>query len=314
MIRCSEAGLLAGEPLTASAPVAMSWVVLEQPGPWGPKALTDSHLDPDLGAALEARATRHDARVSLVRRPGHHADTVAATSHRLWIAATRPGASWLLGGWIASPAVLDQLSWPALAAGDHRGVAASVPGLELDPDPLLLVCTNGRRDVCCALTGRPLVEALRDRLLGRVWETTHLSGHRFAPTAVVLPHGVAYGRLDPATAAKVFDAARDGHFVAENYRGRSTFTRPAQAAEAAVRQVTAAGGLDDLDVVSVERRNESWRAVVVHQGGRRWAVDVHEKILDGSRPESCGATSVPPTVFVADPPRLGLAHDPSRER
>ena len=29
-----------------------------------------------------------------------------------------------------------------------------------------------------------------------VWECTHLGGHRFAPTALVLPTGYSYGRLD----------------------------------------------------------------------------------------------------------------------
>jgi hypothetical protein len=51
---------------------------------------------------------------------------------------------------------------------------------------MLLVCTNGRRDVCCALWGQRFYAAAA-ALLPNVWQTTHLGGHRFAATAVSLP-------------------------------------------------------------------------------------------------------------------------------
>ena len=37
------------EPLAGTAVVAKGWVVLEQPGPWGAKAPTQSHLDAEFG-------------------------------------------------------------------------------------------------------------------------------------------------------------------------------------------------------------------------------------------------------------------------
>ncbi|MGH3332922.1 MAG: hypothetical protein ACRDPJ_16615, partial [Nocardioidaceae bacterium] len=71
---CSDASAVAGEQLAGSAPHAVAWVALEQSGPWGARALTDSHLDPELGRNLEAVAAAHHTRPALIRRPGRHAD------------------------------------------------------------------------------------------------------------------------------------------------------------------------------------------------------------------------------------------------
>lgn len=304
MTACSQISRLLDEPLAGTAPVATSWIVVEQPGPWGRKAVTESHLDPVLGAALDTAASAHGGRVALVRRPGRHPDAGPAPRH-VWLASTRPGASWLLGGWVDDVAELGALAWTGLERGDRERVRSSLsPMLEPETEPLLLVCTNGRRDVCCANAGRPLAGALRDRFPGRVWETIHLGGHRFAPTAVLLPFGVAYGRLDAAGAARLVDQARLGRQLDDGYRGRSTFTRPGQAAEAAVRRQAAVDGLDDLDVVAVEpdTDSDSWQAVVDHRDGRRWRVQVTARSLDPPRPESCGGDAVRPLAYTAGPP------------
>ena len=59
----------------------------------------------------------------------------------------------------------------------------------------VLVCTHGSHDVCCATFGYPSYDELRRRyapkLAGslRVWQVSHLGGHRFAPNVVDLPEG-----------------------------------------------------------------------------------------------------------------------------
>lgn len=302
MRACSDASLVAGEPLVGTAPEAAAWVVFEQPGPWGGKALTESHLDPVLGEALEVAAAAHHARVALVRRPGRHPDDKDSRSRRLWIAGTRPQRSWLLGGRVDDIADLGGLSWAGIEAGDLRSVRASMPSLHVETDPLLLVCTNGRRDVCCAIKGRALVTTLRSRLPGRVWETTHLSGHRFSPTALLLPFGVMYGRLSSDLAVHAYQRAAAGEVVMEGYRGRATYSRPAQAAEAAVRTATAESDVDALDVISVGELDGGWQAVVEHRDGRRWRVDVTERTLESARPESCGAAALNPVAYDTTPP------------
>jgi len=122
---CSAGSLAAGEQLAGSAPTAVAWVALEQSGPWGPKALTDSHLDKDLGRAIEAAAAAHQTRASLIRRPGRHADKHANTprdSRHLLVAFTHPDNTWLLVAALASPAQVLLLDWAALQRGDLEAV------------------------------------------------------------------------------------------------------------------------------------------------------------------------------------------------
>jgi len=140
-------------------------------------------------------------------------------------------------------------------------------------------------------------------VVGRVWETTHLGGHRFAPTAVLLPHGVVYGRLDDKLALQLVESARDGLFLDEGYRGRSTFDRPGQSAEAAVRRLLGDTGLDDLTVSAVVTTAErAWDAVVDHRDGRSWTVPVRAEDQHPPRPESCGKPPVTPIAYLAGAP------------
>jgi hypothetical protein len=80
------------------------------------------------------------------------------------------------------------------------------------PDPLLLVCAHGRRDVCCARLGGPLARRLARTWPAGVWETTHVGGHRFAANLVILPHGLYYG--------PVAGSAAEAAVLAYQRRGR----------------------------------------------------------------------------------------------
>jgi hypothetical protein len=295
---CSDGSLAAGEPLVGTAPHAVAWVALEQNGPWGPRALTDSHLDPEVGRALEDVTARHGVRPSLIRRPGRHADEPAdhELGRRVLLAHTRPGSSWLLEGSVEEPAALLASDWAALAAGDAEGVRRSLPSLQPTRRVHLLVCTNGRRDLCCAVKGRPVALGVAAARPEQVWEVTHTSGHRFAPTAVVLPAGTLHGRLDVPAALELVRAAEAGETVIGGSRGRSTWPAAAQAAELAVREQHGILGLDDLDVSGhAEVASGSWETELRHRDGRSWRVRVTAEESDLSRAESCGKALKPMT-------------------
>lgn len=175
----------------ATAATARTWLLVEQPGPWGRKALTGSRLDPAVGRALDRAADGTGVRVALIRRPGRHADLHTPASHRVYLAHTAPGDAWVRTDTLADPAELTALDFTALGAGSHGGFGTAHAG-----PPLALVCTNGRRDRCCAVNGRPLAAELAASGGADAWEVTHLGGHRFSPTMLVLPYGYTYGRVD----------------------------------------------------------------------------------------------------------------------
>lgn len=292
-LRCSLGSAAADEQLIGSAPQASAWIALEQPGPWGAKAFTDSHLDPEIGRSLETAATLAGVRPCLIRRPGRHADAGRGGPRTVLLSHTGPRRPWMLRGTVGDPRALLDLDLPALAAGDDDAVRRSLAGLAPETEPQLLVCTNGSRDLCCALEGRPLVAATAARRPGQVWEVTHTSGHRFAPTTVLLPHGVLHGRVTLDGGVDLLDAASAGAVVLEGYRGRTSWTGPAQVAELAVREST---GILALDALEVRAAGDAWR--VTHRDGRAWRVTVSSEESGTDRAESCGKDAVPMRRYV----------------
>lgn len=290
MSRCATVSRSLDEPLPGTAATATTWLLLEQPGPWGAKALTSSHLDPALGRALEAAAEGTGVRVALIRRPGRHADPGRPALRQVYAAHTVPGAVWLHGATTRDPRRLLGLDFAALGAGDHRSFAAALEGRPHTGDPLALVCTNGKRDRCCALLGRPLAGELAASGVRGVWEVTHLGGHRFSPTVLVLPYGYAYGRAEAHTVKEALHGAREGRVLVEGCRGCSAWERPGQAAELAVREAAGEYRAGALSVVRTEGRAQRWEVVVAHADGRRWSVTVAQGASLPPRPESCDAT------------------------
>ncbi|MFF4284749.1 sucrase ferredoxin [Streptomyces sp. NPDC001633] len=313
MSTCATASHNAAEPLAGTSATARTWLLIEQTGPWGAKALTDSHLDPGLGRALDAAADGTGVRIALIRRPGRHADRHGVSRRRLFLAHTAPGRSWLRTTTLTDPGAALGLDFAALGAGEHQGIWEPHSG-----DPLALVCTNGKRDRCCALLGRPLAAELAADGID-TWEVTHLGGHRFSPTLFLLPYGYAYGRASAHLVKSAVEAARSGRIALDHCRGRSAWDRPAQAADLAVRTRIREYRADALDVVRVEAlpsapaatsagsAGPAWAVTVAHTDGRSWQVTVEQRTDGAPAPASCGAPLLPParmavtSLTAADP-------------
>ncbi|MER7968704.1 sucrase ferredoxin [Streptomyces sp. NPDC096080] len=290
MSTCATVSRALDEPLSGTAATASTWLLLEQPGPWGARALTSSRLDPEVGRALEAAAEGTGVRVALIRRPGRHADPGGPSERRVYAAHTVPGRAWLHTAATRDPAELLALDFRALGAGDHHGFDAVLGGRPHPGGPLALVCTNGKRDRCCALLGRPLAAELAASGVEGAWEVTHLGGHRFSPTLLVLPHGYAYGRAEAHSVKEILHSLQEGRIVTEGCRGRSAWERPGQAAELAVRTSLREEAPDALSVVRTEGGAPLWDVTVAHADGRHWRVVVAQGASLPPREESCGTS------------------------
>lgn len=291
MSTCTSVSRSLDEPLAGTAATARTWLLVEQPGPWGAKALTSSRLDPGLGRDLEKAAAGTGVRIALIRRPGRH-DPTGVPLRRIYAAHTVPGRNWLRTALLADPEDLRALDLKALGAGDYASFDKALDGAPHTGAPLVCVCANGKRDRCCALLGRPLAASLADSGTEGVWEVTHLGGHRFSPTLLVLPYGYAYGRADSDSVYAVLDAAREGRILTAGCRGNSAWERPAQAAELAVREATGEDRAGVVDVEDAAPRADPGRHhfTVRHRDGRGWHVEVTPSAAGPPRPESCGAS------------------------
>jgi len=279
-----------------TAATARFFVVVEQPGPWGRDAARESHLDRELGAELDARTTRGGGRFMLVRRPGGHPAHDGPHHVLVAHAGARPEDAWLLTAQVDDLGDLLGLDWAALGRGNRSLVQASLLG-STPGEPALLVCTNGRRDVCCAVRGRPLAAHAARVAPGRAWEVSHTGGHRFAPTAVLLPWGQTFARLDDRATELILAASASGHLPAEvvgpvHDRGRSGVPGPAQCAESHVRAETAETRLAALWAAEPTETDAGWEVIVTHTDGRRWRVAVTREPVGRTRPESCGKKAV----------------------
>lgn len=102
---------------------------------------------------------------------------------------------------------------------------------------MYLVCTNGKRDQCCAKFGIPIYEKLLQTVdQTQVWQCSHLGGHRFAPTLIVLPHHHCYGYLSVDNIAAFVDIHQQGKIAMEYWRGNCNYIPPVQAADYFLRQ------------------------------------------------------------------------------
>jgi hypothetical protein len=323
---CSVLSASLAESAYGSAATAQAWVCLQQDGPWGAKAPTQSHLDPELGRWLDKAVDAAGGRLALLRTPGAHPDDHHAGRRQVLVAWCVPGEEWLLAGSVRSPDELRDLDLAALAEGDRDAVARSLPALALSDQPHLLVCTNGRRDVCCAVQGRPVAQGADAQRPARVWETSHTGGHRYAPTAVLLPSGQTLARVDAGQAVEALDAAARGELAAGllgpvHDRGRSGLPAQQQAAESAVRAATGEVALAALTSAPAEPAGvpadgsagvvaggpadaDTWGVTVAHRDGRSWRALVRRVVEDAERPESCAKGPVPLAHWTVelDPP------------
>lgn len=276
---CAVLAAEAGEPLAGTAPKPRGWLVLEHPGPYERDALTG--LPAPLAVGLAEVKQRLGLGVLLARRDG--ADN----------ARPRPQRDGGLRVWLATAgaahyeqAVVDDLA-EVLTWELEPLTMGELPGLgEQRADPLLLVCTNGRRDLCCGRRGRSVVTAAHD---DAVLACSHLGGHRFAATALLLPSCYALGRLGPADTADALAAARAGRLPLEFVRGRCGRSAAAQVAELAVRAATGDTATLPGPQVADDATAPLVRAVDSH--GDTWDVQL-ARADEVAAPESCGGAGV----------------------
>lgn len=219
-----------GEPLIGTAPTAAAgWLLIEHPGPWPAFGLPYDLPSPV--ARFANQALEHGVRTQLIRRPDRTGRQVSAPV--VMLGGGVPGGRWLERRTLTDPHVFEGLD-PA------RIARSQPPGFGTPVETALLVCTHGRREVCCAKFGRPVARALAARFGPAVWETTHVGGDRFAANLVVLPSGAYYGQLDPDEAVRVAEAALDGRMELDRFRGSAGIPEAAQAAECLLRRALGA--------------------------------------------------------------------------
>lgn len=277
---CSSQSLDIDEPLLGTAGSAEIVVGIAWPKPcWHPhEAALSRGLPPEIAQA-EARAKAGGRTLQL--RVFQRAPACSRDAVELVCVDFARGTS------------LQQMGVPVreLAARIERFAASGAP--EGPPcAPQLWVCTDGKHDRCCAEHGHAVFEAMRNAVSRRglalpIAEASHLGGHRFAATCLVLPSGELYGRVRPEDAQALVAAAASGRIHATRFRGRSGRGEIEQLAEAAAH--AAAPETTGIRIEAVEEHDGRARVRVRAQApfGSR-ALSVRLRAREFASAASCG--------------------------
>lgn len=287
--RCSLAAAERGDLPVGTAVPARYWFLVAHPGPW-PATPVRAHTVADVADDLTAALGRFGARLQLIRRHGRQEgeQVEADGQHPVFLVDVVRG-------------LVGRASWQE--PSDLVDLAGRFDDLP-DPsaEPLLLVCTHGRKDVCCAIDGRVVAAVLDDALPGAVWETTHLGGDRFAGNAVLLPEGSMYGRLDGNSATRVILEHLDGSVDLDRWRGRCAWHPAAQAAAHDLLRSDPSVRLGDLARPRVEPTGEdSW---LVHlDTGQGTSLRTVVRTLSAAHQLTCGGADKVQALYEVSTPR-----------
>lgn len=287
-----------GERLAATASRVDRWLLVEHTGAWGAESVPSGRMPLAAARALPTIAAGAGARLLLVRRPAGVADQDGR-----WVFAvqSRQGLERVLARHVEDDAELVDLQPPYSGLPD---------GWAEEPGPLLLVCTHGRHDRCCALRGRPVAQALAAEHPERTWECSHVGGDRFAANLLVLPDGLYFGRVAADEVLDLVAALAAGDLPYDRLRGRSSLPLPVQAAQQFAREQLGRGRRDDLPLLTQQDAGpDSWR---VRLGGEP-QVDVLVRYdrggEGGAHVLTCGAgqTKLAPVFRLVELEVLGAA-------
>lgn len=278
---CTQLAQGSGEQIYGSAGETTVWLVLEYPAPWGAKAVAESDLPDKVKQCLTSWERQiPGARVQLIKQGSQRAGEKLV----FYVGISAADQPCLYRFDLADYAELLTLDVPAVAQR-----ALHFQGQLVD-EQLFLVCTNGKRDQCCAKWGLPVYQAMAAHARTAVWQTTHTGGHRFAATLIALPHGIAYGWVEPNEASALIAAYRQGalHRL-DRYRGRTCYDNITQVADAFLREQTgnyAFAAYQHLATTSLA--DKQWQVCFQAQGNpTRHTLQLVEELSSFANPTSC---------------------------
>jgi hypothetical protein len=228
---CADESRQANENPIGSAATHQTYILIECPPPWACDDFKSAAI-PDNLRTLEAEGnqTLQSVRCLLIHNTHYQQDSCV----RVFTLRRQSGFS---AGYEKQEFQVSHLAEVAPLLQNY------LAGKPLDnwrvesPTREILVCTHGSHDKCCAKYGIPFyrkaVTGLNELSLDRVriWQSSHFSGHRFAPTVLDFPEGRYYGRLDLDAFKTIVTRTGSLDCFRHVYRGWGILSDPVQVLE-----------------------------------------------------------------------------------
>ena len=227
---CTTAARLVNEDPIATAYPVNTYVLVECPLPWAAKAWESPQI-PDLLRQTITHVTEHYPTVKALLI---NQDRTRSAPNRRVIIYQRQNREFS-GKFDRYEFVIDTLDEAAsLIQNFFKGIFLRKFLIQSVQD--ILVCTHGSRDQCCGRYGEPFYtqayKIVRSQNYNRqVWRSSHIGGHRFAPTAVTFPDGRYYARLDAFSFNSLLQRLGDISLLTPIYRGSSLLPEALQELE-----------------------------------------------------------------------------------
>ncbi len=215
---CSELCSARGEPHAGTGNAPERVLLMPWPrGKWRRQRWESVDMSPELGAAVQ-HALQNGVHFALTDRVGDAESLPGLMAQPESVYADFDSEADLIA---AIRAYVD----------DKKVFAGTV-----DPRVTIMVCTDSRRDACCARYGFSTYKALTaiaDPSRFNIVQASHLGGCRFAASLVVLPQRQRYGRMTAGQAPAFLEALLRNEVFVPAYKGRTDQPEPVQVAELA---------------------------------------------------------------------------------
>ena len=248
-LTCSQMSSRSGEHLYGTALEVKNWFLLEYSGIWKRDAFPESALPQEVKKHLEGiLSSFEESRIQFIGGQRPSKDKAA-----FYYAHSSEVSPKLYRFEIESYEDLLSIDLPELVStGEIEKFSCG--------EKLVLVCTHGARDSCCAATGSGIYKELLKKEGISAWRTTHVGAHRFAANLVMLPEGIYYGRVNGENIEDVLSSHLRGEIFLDCYRGRSCYSQTSQVSDYFLRKEIQKLGIYDIKW-EFEKDNEDYTSV-----------------------------------------------------
>lgn len=201
---CSTASRYFKEQINGTAANSAVFILIEYASPF-PEKIIEANLDKEWLRKVQLLAKSYKGKVLLVRSKTSKTKDCKIS----FIDCNKPG-------YFTIAATSE--TYTSIDIARH----ITAPQTEWLNDPFFLVCTNGKKDKCCAKFGLPVFrffESLNTDV--PVWECSHVGGDRFAANVVAMPYGIYYGHVKVEDVGHIIVRTLLKKIYKDNYRGLS---------------------------------------------------------------------------------------------
>lgn len=240
----SEVSRALNEPLYGTIKPSSYWFLLEYNGIYTNEAWRDARIPDAVKDKLDNYPNSHSL---LIRQPGQ------------LLAHDRQVSFFAINSVAEKPAIylMELESYDAILDIDLEALLEGKI-IEAENNPLYVICTNGKRDQCCAQYGTVFYDALAKISTSQVWQSSHIGGHRLSATMYCFPHAICYGYLSEKDAPEIVQTYSQERLILRKFRGHAIWDKPIQAAEYFIRREFDNDKIDELQLLGFTKHGENW--------------------------------------------------------